>query len=170
MKEQQITLRQLRPDDSREIYDMLQKIGSDENEFQNEVNGMSYEQFQEWLIRQDGWSKGTDLPPGYVRQWTFWLYDGEVPVGYGKLREKVTEKSRQLGGNLGYAIAGDQRGKGYGSILFKMLLDKSRELGIPYIFSTVEKCNPVSAKVHEKYGGKLVDENESRWYYSFEDL
>lgn len=168
MSERELSLHPLSVEDSTDVYDMLQKIGKEENEFHNEVNGMSFEEFKEWLKVQDGWAKGTDLPPGYVRQWTFWLYDGDRPVGYGKLREKLTDHSREIGGNVGYAIASDQRGKGYGSALFSMLIQKARENRLPEILSTVEKCNPVSALVHEKCGGKLVKENDQRWYYSFD--
>lgn len=160
-------LNQLQVDDGKPIYDLLQRIGVSENAFHNEVNGMTYSEFQQWLLTQDKWSKGEGLPIGYVRQWIYWLFDGDKPVGFGKLREKLTDSSRLLGGNIGYAIAEDQRGKGYGTVLFQLLLKKAQELGINEVMSTVEKTNPASRRVQEKCGGKLIRESDERWYFSF---
>ena len=93
--------------DGKDVYDMLQRIGYDENAFRNDVHGMSYDQYTSWLNLQHSWSKGELLPNGYVRQWTYWLKtDENIPVGYGKLREQVTEESRCFGGNLGFAYSG----------------------------------------------------------------
>ena len=160
-------LRELSLEDGKDIYEMLQRISPDENRFKNEANGMTYEEFKQWLIKQNNWAKGENLPAGYVKQWTFWLYDKDIPIGYGKLRERVTEQSRQFGGNIGFAIDPLHRGKGYGNILFEQLLDAAKKKKIDEIFSTVEKFNYPSKKVHEKCGGKLVDENEERWFFCF---
>ncbi len=161
-------LRELSLEDGKDIYEMLQRISPDENRFKNEANGMTYEEFKQWLIKQNNWAKGENLPAGYVKQWTFWLYDKDIPIGYGKLRERVTEQSRQFGGNIGFAIDPLHRGKGYGNILFEQLLDAAKKKKIDEIFSTVEKFNYPSKKVHEKCGGKLADENEERWFFSFD--
>lgn len=160
-------LRELSLNDGRDVYDMLQDIGAYENEFNNEVNGMSYEQYCEWLKKQYLWSRGENLPDGYVRQWTFWLYDDEKPVGYGKLRERITEESRKRGGNIGFAISPLYRGKGYGKILFSQLIEKAKELNIYEIFSTVEKFNYPSKHIHEINGGKVIYESDKRWFFSF---
>ena len=160
-------LKQLSINDGLDVFNMLQDIGAYENEFNNEVNGMSYEEYRQWLKKQNSWSNGDELPEGYVRQWTFWLYDENKPVGYGKLRERVTEESKQRGGNIGFAISSQFRGKGYGDILFGMLLEKAKEMKIDDIFSTVEKYNYPSKHIHEKHGGKLVEESEKRWFFVF---
>lgn len=164
------TLRQLSLYEDINIYNMLQKIGSDENKFHNEVYGLTYFEFKEWLSKQIKWAKGEELPEGYVRQWIYWFYDESMPVGFGKLREKLTENSYKLGGNIGYAIASNHRGKGYGVILFKMLLHKAKELGITEVISTVEKGNTASKIIQEKCGGILIDENEYRWHFSFNEI
>ena len=162
-----IILKDLMPSDGYDIYHMLQSIGKEENEFHNDVNGISYEEFRKWLVIQYNWAHGIDLPKGFVKQWTFWFYVEGTPVGYGKLREKLTESSRRIGGNIGYAISFPERGKGYGSILFQMLLEKAKELKIETIISTVEKNNPSSKRIQEKCGGVLFNENDERWFYRF---
>lgn len=165
-----IVLQELTVNDGIDIFNMLQRIGSSENEFHNDVNGMNYDEFKSWLHLQHSWSLGKQLPNGYVKQWTYWLIVDEIPVGYGKLREKVTEQSKQFGGNIGFAIDPNERGKGYGNLLFGLLLKEASNKNIKEVFSTVEKYNYRSKKVHEKYGGKLIDEDSVRWYFTFENI
>lgn len=163
-----VELRVLSDNDGEDIFQMLQTIGEDENAFTNPVKGMSYEAFKEWLVQQNHWSKGEDLPQGYVGQTIFWLYDNDTPIGLGKIRHALTEQSRQIGGNIGYAISNKYRGKGYGTILLKMLLEKALEMNVKEKLLTVEKVNPASKRVIEKNGGKLIDENDKRWFFSFD--
>lgn len=167
MMNSSIVLIQLSLYDGMAFYDMLQHIGKDENAFTNPVCGMSYEEYKEWLKQQDDWSRGENLPIGYVGQTVFWLMDGETPVGIGKIRHSLTESSRAFGGNIGYAISSEYRGRGYGSVLLKELLRKADEMGVAEKILTVEKYNYASKKVIENNGGKLYDENELRWYFEF---
>lgn len=160
-------LRQLSPMDGMDVYIMLQHIGVEENAFTNPANGMNYDVFKDWLVRQDHWSRGEDLPQGYVGQTIFWLYDNNIPVGIGKIRHALTEHSRQIGGNIGYAISSMYRGKGYGTIILKLLLEKAREMNVKEKLLTVEKVNPASRRVIEKNGGEMVGENAERWFFEF---
>ena len=160
-------LKELTTLDSTDVYEMLQRIGPAENEFHNDVNGMTFEEYKQWLKKQHSWSMGDELPAGYVKQWTYWLYEDEVPIGYGKLRERATEESKEFGGNIGFAIDPLYRRKGYGNVFFRLLLDKAKTLGIKEVFSTVEKFNYASKTIHENCGGCLIKEDEIRWYFIF---
>lgn len=160
-------LRLLSPLDSIEFYELLQHIGKEENAFFNPVRGMSFEEYQDWLKQQDDWSKGENLPDGYVGQTVFWLMDADVPVGIGKIRHSLTDNSRRFGGNIGYAISSEFRGRGYGTVLLRELLLKADEMGVVEKVLTVEKYNYASKKVIEKNGGILYDENEYRWFFKF---
>ena len=161
-------LKQLKLDDGASIFEMLQRIGSNENEFTNEANGMSYEQYQNWLIEQDHWSRGEKLPEGFVAQTIYWLFNEDDPIGIGKIRHSLTESSMRIGGNIGYAIDPLQRGKGYASFLLKELIKKADLLGISQIMLTVEKYNLASKKVIEKNKGILINETNERWYFTIE--
>ena len=162
-----IYLKKLDPSDGRDVYDMLQRIGSCENEFKNTAYGLSFRDFQDWLKLQYHWSYGVELPNGYVPQTIFWLYVGNVPVGIGKIRHILTENSREIGGNIGYAIDPLWRGNGYATILLHELLREADVLGISEKLLSVEKYNPASKRVIEKNNGILVYENEQRWFFSF---
>lgn len=160
-----IYLKQLTIDDDEKIYNMLQTIDRNENEFKNPVKDMTYEEFRCWLIEQDNWSKGINLPHGYVPQTIYWLYDNENPVGIGKIRHKLTEHSSNRGGNIGYAISSIERGKGYGCQLISLLKKKCDEIGVLERLLTVEKYNPISRRAIEKSGGKLIKEDREKWFF-----
>ena len=165
-------VRILDPEDGYDLklYEMTQCIDRNENRFNNEPYGMTREEFIQWCIKQDSWSKGEMLPDGYVKQWTFWLYVNNNPVGYGRLRERLTEQSKIFGGNIGYGISKKFRGMGYGTYLFSSLLNIARELGIETILSTVERSNYASRAVNEKLGGIIVKETPEFIFFSFDDV
>ena len=158
-----LKLKQLELDD--DCYDLLQHIDSNENLFINEVKGKSYDFYKEWLIKMDNWDKCIDLPEGYTRQTIFWLYDNDVPIGIGKLRHTLNDKTRLYGGNIGYALDNRYRGKGIAKYFLSMLVEKAKELGIPEVIGTVEKYNIPANKVVISIGGKVVAENDERYSY-----
>lgn len=167
MRDNNLSLRQLSPSDGEACFLMLQHIEKEENAFTNPVKGMTFEEYKEWLREQDDWSRGENLPAGYVGQTIYWLWDGDVPVGIGKIRHALTERSRAFGGNIGYAISSEFRGRGYGSALLRELLLKADEMGVRERILTVEKYNYSSRRVIEKNGGVMFDENDLRWFFRF---
>lgn len=162
-----INLRKLSRNDGIEIFNMLKGIKSVENSYTNPTFNMSFNEFQEWLIQQEQWDKGLMLPEGYVPQTIYWLFDNETPVGMGKIRHRLTPASRVTGGNIGYAISSFYRGKGYGKIILGLLLQEAKKMGIEEILITVDKGNYPSQNVCIRNGGRLLSENEERWFYTF---
>ena len=135
------------PSEKQAIYDMLQGIDRRENYFSNDVKDMPYEEFSEWCRLQYEYANGRQLPDGYVPQSIYWLYiDGE-PVGIGKICWKLTESSREVGGNIRYAISRQYRGHGYGTILLKSLIDIAKAGNCPELLATVKKYNYASKRV-----------------------
>ena len=153
--------------DGEDVFNMLQHIDAEENAFKNPVKGMSFSEFKQWVKQQQDWASGRNLPEGYVAQTIYWLLVNDIPVGIGKIRHKLTTESRKKGGNIGYAISSEYRGKGYGSILLKLLLKEADSLGLDEKILTVEKFNYASKRVIEKNAGRLFDENDERWFFSF---
>ena len=160
-------LQLLKENDGEDVFNMLKGIEAVENSFTNPVHDMSFEQYKDWLIQQKKWSRSENLPCGYVGQTIFWLMDDDKPVGIGKIRHALTPASRKNGGNIGYAISSDYRGKGYGNTILSLLLEKARKMNITEIVLTVDKYNYASKKVIEKNGGTLFDENDKRWFFKF---
>ena len=153
-----ITLKQLSPDMGKPEYDMLQEIPAVENGFTNPAYGLSYDKYKEWLQKADSNSRGIDLPEGWIPYTTYVLYINDIPVGYGRVRHSSSEYLETVvgAGNLGYGIAKEYRGKGYGSILFKELLKKCKEIGYKEIKLFPMKSNSPSINIMLKNGGQII--------------
>ena len=101
-----IELRRLSVDDGIDIYTMLQEIPKEENGLMNNANGLSFEEYKEWLKRKYAESEQIGLVDGWrVPCTTYWLYADEQPVGFGSIRHFLTDALRKAGGNIGYGIA-----------------------------------------------------------------
>lgn len=158
---------QLTVEANKDLYSMLQRIGACENEFKNTAHGISYDEFLLWLKEQDDWSRGENLPIGYVKQTILLLYKDKIVIGIGKIRHQLTEESRKQGGNIGYAIDPLYRGNGYATIFLKLIIEKADRMGVAEKLLSVEKYNPASKRVIEKAGGKYLYENEERCFFEF---
>ena len=164
---EKFSLRKASLSDGIAFYEMLQRIGKNENEFKNTANGLSLLEFSDWLAAQVNWSNGKNLPKGYVPQTVFWLLVNDFPVGIGKIRHRLNDNSRTKGGNIGYAIDPIHRGKGYATVLLGELIKQAKKMNIGELLLTVEKNNPASKRVIEKCGGRLLRENKYRWFFTF---
>jgi len=153
-----ISLKQLSPDMGKAEYDMLQGISAVENGFTNPVYDLPYDEYKEWLRITDNNSRGIDLPEGWIPFTTYVLYIDGVPVGYGRGRHSSSEYLETVigAGNLGYGITKEYRGKGYGSILFKELLKRCKEIGYKEIKLFPMKNNEPSVKIMLRNGGKII--------------
>jgi predicted acetyltransferase len=157
-------LRQLSIHDGRDIYDMLQELPKDENGFINGCNGISFEEYKQWLVKSHNTAKGTSLADWMVPQTVYWLYVDGQPVGIGKLRHYLTDRLREEGGHCGYAIRPACRSMGYGKLLLKLLIKKAVSLGIDRILITVQNHNIPSIKVALANGGVIEKVSEQRHY------
>ena len=158
-----IELRKLSADDGRDIYELLQEIPKEENGFGNNANGMTYEQFREWLVKKEEESRREGIADGWkVGTTTYWLYVDGTPVGFGKLRHELTDGLRKAGGHIGYGIAPQYRGKGYGKELLRLLMAEANIRGIDRVLITVHADNIASRKVALANGGVITEQTEER--------
>lgn len=157
-------LRKLAISDDIGIYEMLQEIPKDENGFINTVNGMTFEEYKEWLVRSDAMSKGIGLEDWQVPSSSYWLFADGYPVGKGNIRHFLTDKLREEGGHIGYAIRPGERSKGYGTILLKMIIEEARKMNLEKVLITVRNKNTNSIKVALNNNGKIEKVNNERHY------
>lgn len=160
-----IELRKLTTADGEDVYELLQKMPAEENGFMNGGHGVPKEGFKAWLAREDAAARGENLPEGYVPQTIYWLYVDGTPVGYVKLRERLTEALRISGGHIGYGIAPEYRGHGYCTEMLRLVLGEARKLGIMEALVTTDPGNLASRRVAEKCGGVLVSEDAEHVRY-----
>lgn len=153
-----IELKQLSIKMGQKEYDMLQGIIDGENGFSNPAYKLSENEYKKWLEKENNYSKGKELPEGWIPATTYFLYIDEIPVGYGRIRHSSSEYLENVvgAGNLGYAISKQYRGKGYGDLLFKELLSKCKKFGYSEIKLFPYKDNEATVRIMLKNGGEII--------------
>jgi predicted acetyltransferase len=117
--------------------------------------------FTEYIHRIEAASRSVGLEPGAVPQTTFWLVRGNTIVGTSRLRHYLTPDLEREGGHIGYDVRPAERKKGYGTLLLALTLEKARELGPRRVLVTCDTDNVGSARMIEKNGGRLENEEIS---------
>lgn len=163
----QISLQKLSIADGPLVYRLLQRIPRLENGFFNSAYGLSYEEFKDWLIRQEEISKGISLEQDMVAYTTYWLVVDHIPIGYGKVRHELTEVLRKTGGNIAYSIEPRRRGNGYGKQLLYHLLLEAKKLGQTEAVVVAYSYNNRSIAVAKANGGKNYQIAKAKHYFQF---
>lgn len=162
-----LTIRKLTINDSEDIYNMLQEIPADENGFINSAHGKSYDEYKIWLEK----AYATSLQKGIIDGWKvpetlFWFFEDDKPVGFGKIRHFLTDKLLEAGGNIGYSICPEERGRGLGKKLVGCLIDEGRKIGVERLLFTIRNSNIPSIKAALANGGEIEKVTDERHYIS----
>ena len=153
----EFTLKQLTPENGIAEYNMLQTLDRDEYGFTNPVNGMTFDEYKQWLVNQNDYSKALNLPENFIPQTTYFLYADTQPVGIARIRHYSSDFLEKQGvGNFGYGIAKSYRGKGYGNVLFNEVMKKCKDMGYTKIQSYVYRNNAASNQIFIKNGAKFL--------------
>lgn len=113
--------------------------------------------FNGYLRVVDAWTRGDELPIGWVPVSTFWLVDAGTYVGSTNVRHELNPYLRDFGGHIGYTIRPSFRRKGYGVEICKLALDEAQELGLKRVLITCDDDNEGSRKIIERNGGVIED-------------
>jgi predicted acetyltransferase len=150
--------------DGIDVWAMLREIGPGENGFGNEGFDVPYSHFQSYLQRRIDMKLGVDLHDGRVPMTTYWLFSGQKPVALCKLRHRLTDSLRRVGGHIGYCVRPTERRKGFGRAVLALALLAAGEQGIDRVLITCNEDNRPSRRVVERNGG-VLDRNESGLSY-----
>ncbi len=99
-----------------------------------------------------------NLRPGLVPWNTYWMVLGRCLLGMSDLRHRLTPALEDRGGHIGYNVRPSERGKGYGTKLLALTLEKAKEQGLGRVLVTCHPDNVASARIIEKNGGLLASE------------
>ena len=83
-------------------------------------------------------------------------------IGMLNIRLTLNEHLKHLGGHIGYGIAPQFRGKGYGNEILRLLLNKADEIGIEKVLVTVRLDNIASQAVALANGGVITERTGER--------
>lgn len=124
---------------------------------------MMVDDFEGCVRQREREEKGIGLPPGYVRQTTFWLVRGGREVlGEARLRYQLTPELEHEGGHIGYVIFPAHRGKGFGTVALALTLKEAGKAGLKKVLVTCDTDNTPSARIIRKNGGVLHSKGISR--------
>ncbi len=104
----------------------------------------------------DRYSKGIELPEGFVPASTFWLVDdSDQIVAVSHLRHELTDFLLTFGGHIGFGVRPSARRKGYATKILGQTLLEAKKLAIRKVLVTCDKANTGSVKAITKNGGVL---------------
>jgi predicted acetyltransferase len=154
--------------DGADVLQMLQEIGPGENGFQNNAHALTERQFKVWLQSRIDMSNGLNLKGRWVPQTTFWLRRNGYPVGVCKLRHRLNDSLREVGGHIGFCVRPTERGKGYAKIALTKALAAAGSMGIERVLLTCDLDNVPSWRTMKSCGGRLEKTAKGHRYYWIE--
>lgn len=114
--------------------------------------GMSDPRAMDILKKHENYRLGRNLKPDRVPSDCYWLVDTEKEYFIGEIhiRHRLNEALTLRGGHIGYVIRCGEWGKGYGTQMLKLALEKAKAMGLEKVLITCDEKNIASAKVMEK--------------------
>ncbi len=159
-------LKEANYEDLEKEFLFVRDMPADENGLMNKWSGISKEEFEKRALKEMiSFSKGENLPEGYVPETFLFLWDDHEIVGQFRIRHYLCESLRKGGGHIGYFIKQCYRGKGFAKKGLALTLEIARTI-IPEdeIYLRVNKDNPASLKVMLSNGGYIEYEDETKYY------
>ena len=138
----------------------------DENGLTNSLHGISRQDFIEKalpdLLKHE---RGEDMPDWMVAETFLYLWEDDTIIGQFRIRHYLNDALRAGAGHIGYFIAKEFRGRGYGTEGLRLTLPIARGI-IPEdeIYLRVNKDNPASLKVMQNNGGRIVGEDAGHYF------
>ncbi|MEX2394960.1 MAG: GNAT family N-acetyltransferase [Actinomycetota bacterium] len=109
--------------------------------------------FDNYLKVVQAWTRGEQMPLGWVPVSTFWLVDGDTYIGSTNVRHELNAYLRDYGGHIGYTIRPSKRQMGHGTEICRLALEESRKIGLKRVLITCDDDNFGSRKIIERNGG-----------------
>ncbi len=120
---------------------------------------VSGESFAEHVAKLRAYSRGEQVPQGFVPNTTFWLVDERRQIlGAANLRHRLTRRLLHCGGHIGYGIRPSARGNGHATWLLEQMLRKAAGRGLRRVLLTCLAKNEASRRVIERCGGRFRNE------------
>lgn len=135
--------------------------------FKTENSGFNFafdynaeEDFEKYLERVEGWSRGEGLKDGFVPNSFYVGVVNDNIVGRLSLRHKLNDFLREVGGHIGYGVITSERNKGYASEMLRQGIAIAKGMGINEVLITCDVDNIGSRKVIENNFGKYHSTTE----------
>ena len=141
-----------------EVYEMMVQIPAEESGLYNHAYGLNKEEYKKWTKEMINSARGIELKEGYVPQTIYIIFAEGKPVGYLKIRHRLSDELKENGGHIGIVIEKSSRGKGYGTeALQKAVEILETEFHETEILETIHENNKSSRRIAEKNGFVLEE-------------
>lgn len=141
---------------------------NDGEEFYYNLYKEALDDFDLYVDKLIGFSKGEGLKENWVSFSTFWLANSEDEI-LGVIR--VRHKEIPLNGHIGYDVPPRHRKNGYGKMMLKLSLKNSKELGLDEVIVTCEENNISSEKIIKSANGEFLglekNDHDNKMYKKF---
>lgn len=153
-------------EDIEKEYEYITNLAEDENGFTNADYGVSRAEFEDTVLpKYINYSKGIDLPEGFVPETDFFLWKDDTIIGLFRIRHELNDFLRKGPGHIGYGIHKKYRGKGYATEGLRLAIEKAWEIiKEDEIYMSVHKDNLASLQVQKKNGAYIHHEDELEFY------
>ena len=159
-----IYIKEISVDDDKKYFDLLIELANYENSYAKPVpEDFEYQEFQSFKETRVKMGMEDYISPKYVRTTTFWVMDGDLPVGYATLKHELKENT--IGGHFGLCLKREYQNKGIGTYISELLSKCAYELGIEKVIYTAKKENIQSQKNINKIGAVYFKEDDKYYYY-----
>jgi len=100
------------------------------------------------------------LQKGFVPSTLYFLVEAGRIFGAISFRHQLIPCLLLNGGHIGYGVRPSERGKGYATVMLKLLLKQINPQNYPLVMLSCDEDNPASAKTIKNCGGILQDKIE----------
>lgn len=109
--------------------------------------------------KYDNYRNARKLKPDRVGSDYYWLVDDERNYFIGEIaiRHRINESLALRGGHIGYVIRYGEWGRGYGTLMLRLALERAKARGLDRVLITCDDDNIASARVMERNGCILED-------------
>jgi predicted acetyltransferase len=153
MNARDLELRPLRPEDEASFLDAVAEFRTELPAWDFALGFTEGETFLQYMSKQEAWSRGEDLPPGFVAGGFYvGIVSGQV-VGRVSVRYELNEFLSKVGGHIGYGVRASERRRGYATRMLQLALPICRSRGIERALVTCDVDNLGSRCVIERCGG-----------------
>jgi len=152
-------------EDIEKEWALVRDMPLDENGCINSYHGVKRQDFDKAVYSMIESKQGINLPEGFVPDTTLFVWMGDKPIGLFRVRHYLNDSLRTGSGHIGYWIAPQYRGKGYATEALALVMKYAAKIiDEDEFYLRVDKTNPASLRVMEKNGGKIVSEDDKKYY------
>lgn len=153
MKKSALELRPLKLEDERSFMEAVAEFRNEQPPWEFALGFDDVVSFSDYVCRLDRWSRGENLPSGFVPSGFYvGVVCGEV-IGRVSIRHRLNEFLSKIGGHIGYGVRPSRRGHGYATEMLRQALPICACIGIKRALVTCDADNIGSLKVIERCGG-----------------